>query len=85
MTALARLDRDRSAGVNRAWNSRHRCRDRRPAVAMAYLQSITMLVIWAGSAKHHARPPLPAALDCRGYLCGVRRAGQCGNETCLLP
>jgi hypothetical protein len=33
---------------------------------MAYLQSITMLVIWAGSATHHARTPLPAALVRRG-------------------
>jgi hypothetical protein len=33
---------------------------------MAYLQSITVLVIWAGFATHHARTPLPAALVCRG-------------------
>jgi hypothetical protein len=41
---------------------------------MAYLQSITMLVIWAGSSTDHARPPLPAALDCRGIgrpLCQI--------------
>ena len=38
---VTRLDRDWAAGVNHAWNSRHRCRDRSPAVAMAYLQSIT--------------------------------------------
>jgi hypothetical protein len=41
---------------------------------MAYLQSITMLkiigVIWLGSVSwfRHARPPLPAALDCRGAI-----------------
>jgi hypothetical protein len=29
---------------------------------MAYLQSITMLVICAGSATHHALPPFSAAL-----------------------
>src|SRR5262249_17514537 len=40
---VTRLDRDRPAGVNHACNSRHRCRDRRPAVAMAYLQSITFI------------------------------------------
>jgi hypothetical protein len=42
MTTLQRLDRDRAADVNHAWNSRHRCRDRIPALRMAYLQSITM-------------------------------------------
>jgi hypothetical protein len=39
---LTRLDRDRAAGVNHL-GSRHRCRDRIPALRMAYLQSITML------------------------------------------
>ena len=33
---VTRLDRDRAAGVNHAWNSRHRCRDTSPAVPMAY-------------------------------------------------
>ena len=32
---VTRLDRDRAAGVNHAWNSRHRCRARSPAVPMA--------------------------------------------------
>jgi hypothetical protein len=50
---VTRLDRDRAAGVNHAWNSWHRCRARSPAVAVAYLQSITVL---------HARPPLPATV-----------------------
>ena len=33
---VTRLDRDRAAGINHAWNSRLRCRDKRPAVSMAY-------------------------------------------------
>jgi hypothetical protein len=33
---VTRLDRDRAAGVNHAWNSRLRCRDTSPAVPMAY-------------------------------------------------
>ena len=33
---VTRLDRDRAAGVNHAWNSRLSCRDKSPAVPMAY-------------------------------------------------
>lgn len=47
------LDRDRFAGVDRAWNHRHRCRDGRPAVDMAYLQSMTTPVIWLGARSPH--------------------------------
>src|SRR5215469_15266789 len=34
---VTRLDRDRAAGVNHARSSRLRCRDKKPAVPMAYL------------------------------------------------
>src|SRR5690349_14434869 len=34
---VTRLDRDWAASVNHAWNSRHSCRARGPAVPMAYL------------------------------------------------
>jgi hypothetical protein len=33
---VTRLDRDRAASTNHAWNSRHRCRAERAAVPMAY-------------------------------------------------
>jgi hypothetical protein len=65
-----------AAGVNHAWNSRHRCRDRSPAVPMAYLQSITMLVIWLGSGgwfRHTSCPPAAS-----------RRPGLSRNWTPLL-
>jgi hypothetical protein len=39
------------AGVNHSWNSRHRCRDRIPALRMAYLQSITMLSCPAAASR----------------------------------
>jgi hypothetical protein len=51
---LTRLDRDRTAGVNHAWNSRHRCRDRIPALRMAYLQSITMLSCPPAASRRHS-------------------------------
>jgi hypothetical protein len=35
-TCVTGLDRDRAAGVNPAWNSRHRFRDEIPAVPMAW-------------------------------------------------
>jgi hypothetical protein len=41
---------------------------------MAYLQSITMLVICAGSATHHALPPFSAALVGRGTTRLLHRA-----------
>jgi hypothetical protein len=34
----------------------------------------------ARSTTHHARPPLPAALDCRGYWRGLRCDGSAGQK-----
>jgi hypothetical protein len=68
MTAVTRLDRDRAAGVNRAWNSRHRCRDRRPG-HLRWFRHTSCLAVFRRLGPLTSNPPVSLSVTKRTGAC----------------